>query len=87
VRPDPFSVLTPRQLELLAMYASGYQIDEIAATKFLSYSSVKQTLSLARDRMDAKNLTHLCVICVDSGVIRRNGVGYKPVQADGVVGE
>lgn len=87
VDPDPGNVLTPRQIELLALYASGHQLDEIASIKFLSYSSVKQTLGLARERVGARNLAHLCVICLDAGVIRKNGVGYKPVQVDGVVGE
>lgn len=79
--------ITPRQLELLALYASGYQIDEIASMKFLSYTSVQQTLALARERTGAKSLTHLCVICLEHGLIRRNGKGYKPVQIERVVGE
>lgn len=84
---DPTEIITPRQLELLALFASGHDYDEIAEMKFVSRHTVKNVLHLARERAGAKNLTHLCVICVDYGLIRRNGVGYKPVQAEGVIGE
>lgn len=84
---NPVDALTPRQLELVALFASGHDIREIAAMKFLSYSSVKQTLATARIRVGALSLTHLCVLCVESGVIAKNGFGYKPVQEERVVGE
>lgn len=84
---DPVENLTPRQLELLAMYASGNTLEEIATVKFLSYSSVKQSLASARERVGAKSLTHLAVICVEAGVIQKNGSGFKPIQEERVVGE
>ena len=87
VSRDPEDVLTPRQLELLALYASGYQLAEIGAMKFLSYTTVRNILGMARERVGARNLTHLCIICLDSGLIRKNGTGYKPVQVEGVIGE
>ena len=84
---DPRDAMTPRQVELLAMYASGHELREIAEKKFLSYSSVQQTLQTARSRVGARNLTHLCVLCIETGVIQKNGIGYRPVQAERVVGE
>lgn len=84
---DPITTLTPRQLELLAMYASGSTLEEIATAKFLSYSSVKQSLASARERVGAKSLTHLCVLSVDAGVIVKSNGGYKPVQDDRIVSE
>ena len=84
---DPREAMTPRQVELLALYASGHDMREIATLKFLSYSSVQQTLQAARVRVGARTLTHLCVLCVETGVIVKNGVGYRPVQAERVVGE
>jgi DNA-binding NarL/FixJ family response regulator len=84
---NPDMLITERQLELIALYASGYQFTEIADMKFISYSSVKHTLAAARERVGAKNLTHLCVICFDSGLLRKNGNGYKPVQEERVIGE
>ena len=74
-------LVTPRQLELLAMYASGYSIDEIANAKFLSSSTVKQTMATARKRAAAKSLAHLCVMLMEHGLIRRTTSGdYVPDQ-------
>lgn len=84
---DPENVITPVQLELLALYASGLDYAKIGEVKFLSPYTVRNTLFRARDRVGAKNLTHLAVICVDRGLLRENGVGYKPVPIEGVVGE
>ena len=85
--PDATRIITDRQLELLALYASGHDMGEIAQMKFLSYSSVKQTMATARERVGAKSLTHLCVVLLDQGLIRKNGVGYKPVLEERVIGE
>lgn len=84
---DPETVLTPRQLELLALFASGHDYKTIGEVKFLSPFTVKNTLLLARDRVGAKNLTHLCTICVEAGLLKSNGKGFMPVQIEGVVGE
>jgi len=86
---DPSTILTPRQLELVAMYASGELLEDIAAQKFLSYRTVKRDLSLARERIGARNLAHLAVICLDGGVLKRNGARgrYLPVQDERVIGE
>jgi len=84
---SPENVITPRQLELLALYASGHSKEQIGEIKFLSPHTVRNILAVAQERVGARNLTHLCVICVDAGLIRKNGVGYKPVQVEGVVGE
>lgn len=84
---DPITNLTPRQLELLAMYAGGSTLEEISSAKFLSYSSVKQTLASAKERVGAKSLTHLCVLSVDAGAIVKTEDGYRPVQDERVVGD
>lgn len=84
---DPITTLTPRQLELLAMYAGGSTLEEISSAKFLSYSSVKQTLASAKERVGANSLTHLCVLSVDAGVIVKTEDGYRPVQDERIVGE
>ena len=83
---DPLLTITPRQLELLALYASGYELREIAEVKFLSYSAVQQSLAVARERAQARSLTHLAVMCLDAGLLRKNGIGYKPVQDERVIG-
>lgn len=83
---NPGNVVTPRQLELLALYASGYSLAQIGQMKFLSYHTVQEALSEAKLRVGAKSLTHLCVMLVDHGLIMKNGQGYKPVQEDRVIG-
>ena len=82
----PQESITARQLELIAMLASGYDYSEIASAKFLSYNTVRNDLHAAKDRIGAKSLTHLAVIAFDFGLIRRHGVGYRPVQEERVIG-
>lgn len=84
---DPVSTLTPQQLEFIALYASGNDIRRIAEIKFYSARGVQESLRTARERVGARNLTHLCVIALEFGVIRKNGSGYKPVQDERVIGE
>jgi hypothetical protein len=69
------------------MYASGFELRQIADVKFVHYNVVQKALAEARIRVGASTLTHLCVLALDAGVIRKNGVGYKPVQEERVVGE
>lgn len=76
---DPSEVLTQRQLEFLALYASGYGYSEIAAAKYVSYHTVRHSLERARSNVGAGSLAHLCVLALEAGMIERNGVGYKPV--------
>lgn len=83
---NPQRVLTGRDLELVALYANGLTLDEIGQAKFLSYHAVKKAMASARERVGARNLTHLCVLCLDYGVIAANGTGYKPVTDERVVG-
>ena len=84
---DPTKAITPRQAELIALYASGVDLRDIASRKFLSYSTVQSTLASAKDRVGARNLAHLAVLCVEFGLIERNGHGFRPVQFDGIVSE
>lgn len=83
---NPQIVLEQRDLELIALYASGDTLEEIGTAKYLSYRGVQNVLTKAREKVGAKNLTHLCVVCMDYGVIYRNGTGYKPVIDERVVG-
>lgn len=79
--------ITPRQLELLALYASGHAQVEIAEMKFVSLNTVRNTLHEARVRAGCRTMPQLCAMAVDHGLIVKNGHGYKPVQIEGVVGE
>lgn len=78
---DPWNVVTPRQLELLALYASGLDYAEIGSVKFVSPYTVRNTLLLALERSGARSLTHLCAILLDRGAIERDGGdNFRPVQ-------
>lgn len=85
---DPERTVTPRQLELLALYASGYSYKDIATTKFLSPYTVQRHLSDAVARVGARSVTHLCVVVFEAGMIRRNSQGvYEPIQDLRIAGE
>jgi DNA-binding CsgD family transcriptional regulator len=79
---DPAKALTSRQVELIALYASGYTTPEIAEAKFLAPQSVTNALHRAKLRVGARNLGHLCALALEAGVIVRNGVGFKPASTD-----
>lgn len=80
-RVDPETSITPKQLEMLALYASGYSYDDIGRMKFFSRHSVKSYLRQAVIHSGARNLTHLCTALVDAGMIRLNAEGnYEPVS-------
>lgn len=76
---DALDLMTPRQLELLALIASGYDMQEVGAMKFISPHTVRNVLYGARDKVGARNLTHLAVLAADRGLLERNGIGYVPV--------
>ena len=79
-------VITPRQLELLALYASGFDYQQIGEMKFLSPYTVRNTLLYLNARVGARNLTHLSVMCLDAGLIRRSENGmFVPTNPEGVI--
>jgi DNA-binding NarL/FixJ family response regulator len=85
---DPEISVTPRQLELLALCASGYGYEHIGRLKFLSPYTVQNYLRAAVKRSGARSVTHLCSVAVEQGLIRRNAEGvYEPVQDLRIVGE
>lgn len=87
-RLDPESTITPIQLELLSLYASGYSYEQIGSMKFRSPYTVRNTLLLAQRRCGARNLTHLVAAVVEAQMVRRNSEGnYEPIQDPRVVGE
>jgi DNA-binding CsgD family transcriptional regulator len=86
---DPERSITPQQLELLALYASGYSYDEIAAAKFYTGEGVRTSCRRAVSRSGAKNVTHLCALLAEKGLIKRRegSENYEPVQDLRLVGE
>ncbi len=76
---DPNTCVTQHQLELIALYASGYNYEAIAKAKFISYSAVRQGLERARSNVGADSLTHLCSLCQSHGLLFRDGKMFRPV--------
>ncbi len=77
------ATITPRQLELLALVASGYTYIEIGARKFLTPHAVQKSLVRARTRTGARNVTHLCLLLREANLIRYGSGGlYEPVGQD-----
>lgn len=83
---DPTITITAEQLELIAMVASGKSHREIAELKFMHPNTVRYQLAQAMDRTGAVSTMDLAICCARAGLIYRNGQGYKPVQADRVIG-
>jgi DNA-binding CsgD family transcriptional regulator len=84
---NPENFVTPRQLEVLALVASGYSYADVARMKFYSPHTVQNHVSGAVARVGARSATHLCVLLVEAGLLRRNSDGvYEPVQDLRVVG-
>lgn len=77
---DPAVTITPDQLELIALVASGKTQVEIADLKFMYVNTVRYQLQQAMDRTESYSLTDLAICCARAGLLTRNGQGYLPVQ-------
>jgi DNA-binding NarL/FixJ family response regulator len=77
------AVITPGQLELLALYASGYSYGDIGSIKFLSKYTVRNKLTLALERSGCRSLTHLCMALLEARMVQSAADGhYEPVAQD-----
>lgn len=76
---DPNTCVTQHQLELIALFASGYNYEAISKAKFISYSAVRAGLERARRNVGADSLTHLCSLCQSNGLLFRDGDMFRPV--------
>ena len=61
--------LTPRQIELLRLIASGYTENEIGARLGLTRGTIKEHLARARERLRAANTTHAAVLAIKAGLL------------------
>lgn len=77
---DVKSVLTPREVEYLALVALGYKNNEIAKILYVSYSTVKKTLELIFGKLNAKNRAHAVAILFMTGILTSNQI--KKIKAD-----
>jgi len=68
-RADREPQLTPLMLQLVAAYASGKDLQEIADERFVSYSSASQTVGEAKKRLGARHLAHCVVLAQAYGLL------------------
>lgn len=86
---DPENTVTPVELEVLALYASGYSYDEIAGIKFFSAYTVRNQIRRAVLRSGARNPTHLAAVAAQRQLIKlrvETGI-FEPVQDLRIAGE
>lgn len=66
MKPD----LTTRQIQVLALYASGYTSVEISGILFLSHHTVENYRKAAKKKAGARSLPQLVAWAVSSGVLK-----------------
>jgi DNA-binding NarL/FixJ family response regulator len=62
------ALLSPLMQTLLAGYANGKQLKEMAEDRYVSYSTATNTVYTAKQRLEAKNLAH--------AIVKSIGLGY-----------
>jgi len=61
--------LTPRELEELALAASGKEVPEIARRRALSIETIKSRRRLILAKLGARNVTHAVALAYEAGIL------------------
>jgi DNA-binding NarL/FixJ family response regulator len=69
-RDVPEAILSPRELEVLQLIASGQSPAEVAAGLFISGRTVKNHLASIYEKLDARDRTQAVLKAVRMGIIR-----------------
>ncbi len=67
--------LTPRELEILALVASGLSNDDIADRLVISPATAKTHVSRVMGKLDARDRAQLVVVAYEAGVVRPRSGG------------
>ena len=70
------SVLTPRELEVLALVATGQSNTEIAAALHLSENTVKTHLTHVLDKLGLRDRVHAVVYAYETGIVQPRSTGH-----------
>jgi DNA-binding CsgD family transcriptional regulator len=66
--------LTPRQLDIVELLATGLTQAEVAAKLFIGVQTVKWHLGWVYRKLDARNIAHAINICWEQGILpKREG--------------
>lgn len=70
-------MLNDRHLEIIALYANGYQAKEIASEIYLSKNTIHNYMKVAKQATGTKSVNQLIVWCIAHG--------YLTIKDDGSV--
>ncbi|MEW6047657.1 MAG: response regulator transcription factor [Bacillota bacterium] len=69
-QPDPFSQLTPREREVLALMARGLTNQEIARRLVISEHTVKNHVSNIYRKLGSDDRTRVVLMAIRAGIAR-----------------
>lgn len=61
--------LYPREVETLRLLSQGYSQKEVASQMGVGWQTIKNRLTVIKDKLEAKNTTHAVAIAKDRGLI------------------
>jgi DNA-binding CsgD family transcriptional regulator len=62
--------LTPRELEVLELFAEGFSTREIALTLWVSEETVKSHVKKVLDRLQARTRAHAVALAFRAGILK-----------------
>ncbi|MEV5944837.1 LuxR C-terminal-related transcriptional regulator [Streptomyces sp. NPDC051994] len=71
-------LLTARRIEILRLYANGYEAAGVAAELFVSESTVKTHLRLTCQRLGAANRTQAVAVAIALGLLPVRDIAIPP---------
>jgi DNA-binding NarL/FixJ family response regulator len=70
---EPAGVLTPRELEVLALVGTGQSNAEIAKSLYVSENTVKTHVTHVLDKLGLRDRVHAVVYAYETGVVEPGG--------------
>lgn len=77
------ALLTKGQLEVLALVAQGNSYYEIAEIEHISWHTVKNRISLAKEKTQTSTTVQCIMLCIANGLLTIDGRGSVTVKEKG----